>query len=248
LKRATCPTRACAIPTTTCCGTCSTMSAAPFTCTPSEHCPGRRQYWSGGTGTCRLAINQFQQWDAVEEWRWTVFLASHEVPIVEVATAHFCSGAEPARSDLANGFLGLPSRLLMRRMPATTSSLVVLKVPEGSRINYQIDGLTRPRGIGLRTKWRHSCSQRHADRGGESAGRSSTSSLPTSSAQTTRTPLASHEGRGTHRGATRASGAATSSGWLFTSRPRRSHVSTTVSGLSDIESIPSASNHSARSG
>jgi hypothetical protein len=67
------------------------------------------------------------------------------------------------------------------------------------------------------------------------------------SVSTTPTPLPATKG-GAHRGAARASGSATTSGCLFTSRPRRSHVSTTVSGFSDMESIASASNHSARSG
>jgi hypothetical protein len=51
------------------------MSAAPFPCTPSEHRSGRRQYWSGGTGTSRLAINQFQQRDAVDESAVDRFIA-----------------------------------------------------------------------------------------------------------------------------------------------------------------------------
>jgi enterochelin esterase-like enzyme len=100
---------------------------------------GRREYWSAGTGTSRLAINQFQQRDAIDEAAVERFLASHEIPIVEGRHCTFLFLGEADEVYLAQRILGLPSRLPMRRIPDTALWYIVLKVPEGSRINYQIE-------------------------------------------------------------------------------------------------------------
>ena len=101
--------------------------------------PVRRQHWSAGSGTSRLAINQFQQQDLVDEAAVDGFLATHDVPIVEGRHCTFLFRGEADEVHLAQRILGLPSRLPMRRLSATTLWYIVLKVPEGSRINYQLE-------------------------------------------------------------------------------------------------------------
>ena len=71
--------------------------------------------------------------------RSTGFLARREVPIVEGRHGTFLFRGEADEVYLAQRILGLPSRLPMRRVSATTLWHVVLKVPQGSRINYQIE-------------------------------------------------------------------------------------------------------------
>jgi enterochelin esterase-like enzyme len=100
---------------------------------------GRSQYWSAGSGDNRLAINQLQQHDTLDEAAVDRFLAQHEVPIVEGRQVTFLFRGEADEVYLAQRILGLPSRLPMRRVSGTTLWHIVLKVPEGSRINYQIE-------------------------------------------------------------------------------------------------------------
>jgi len=100
---------------------------------------GRHHQWSAGGGTSRLAINQLQQQEAVDEATVGNFLAGREVPIVEGPHCTFLFRGEADEVYLAQRILGLPSRLPMRRVADTTLWYVVLKVPQRSRINYQIE-------------------------------------------------------------------------------------------------------------
>ncbi|HKH55437.1 MAG TPA: hypothetical protein VKA58_08285, partial [Propionibacteriaceae bacterium] len=98
----------------------------------------RRHQWSAGSGTSRLAINQLQQ-GFVDEAAVDRFLAGREVPIVEGRHCTFLFRGEADEVSLAQRIVGLPSRLPMRRVATTTLWYVVLRVPERSRINYQIE-------------------------------------------------------------------------------------------------------------
>ena len=98
----------------------------------------RSHHWSAGSGTSRLAINQLQQ-GFVDEAAVDRFLAGREVPTVEGRHCTFLFRGEAEEVYLAQRILGLPSRLPMRRVAATTLWYVVLKVPQRSRINYQIE-------------------------------------------------------------------------------------------------------------
>jgi enterochelin esterase-like enzyme len=99
----------------------------------------RSHHWSAGSGTSRLAINQLQQQGLVDESKVDGFLAGREIPIVEGRHCTFVFRGEADEVHLAQRILGLPSRLPMRRVDATTLWYVVLKVPQRSRINYQIE-------------------------------------------------------------------------------------------------------------
>jgi enterochelin esterase-like enzyme len=100
---------------------------------------GRSQQWSAGSGKNRLAINQLQQQRWVDEATLDDFLGSHEVPIVEGRNCTFLFRGEADEVYLAQRIVGLPSRMPMRKVADSTLWYVVLKVPEGSRINYQIE-------------------------------------------------------------------------------------------------------------
>jgi enterochelin esterase family protein len=100
---------------------------------------GRRHHWSAGSGTSRLAINQLQQQGSVDEATVDQFLAGREIPIVEGRHCTFLFRGNADEVYLAQRILGLPSRLPMQRVGGTTLWYVVLKLPEGSRINYQIE-------------------------------------------------------------------------------------------------------------
>ena len=100
---------------------------------------GGHHHWSAGSGTNRLAINQLQQQGPVDEAAVDEFLAGREVPIVEGRHCTFLFRGEADEVYLAQRIVGLPSRMPMRRVAATTLWYVVLKVPEESRINYQIE-------------------------------------------------------------------------------------------------------------
>jgi enterochelin esterase-like enzyme len=111
------------------------VSNAPGPPSPSW----RSHHWSAGSGTSRLAINQLQQQGMVDESKVDGFLAGREIPIVEGRHCTFLFRGEADEVYLAQRILGLPSRLPMRRVDATTLWYVVLKVPQRSRINYQIE-------------------------------------------------------------------------------------------------------------
>jgi enterochelin esterase-like enzyme len=80
-----------------------------------------------------------QQGGPVDERAVDRFLGQHEIPIVEGRHCTFLYRGEVDEVHLAQRILGLPSRLPLRRIPGTTLWYIVLKVPEGSRINYQIE-------------------------------------------------------------------------------------------------------------
>ena len=84
------------------------------------------------------AINQFQQQDLVDEAAVDGFSPPTTRPIVEGATARSSSGARPMRCISRSAFLACPVGCRWR-LSATTLWYIVLKVPEGSRINYQLE-------------------------------------------------------------------------------------------------------------
>jgi enterochelin esterase-like enzyme len=100
---------------------------------------GRSHHWSAGSGTGRLAINQLQQSGSVDEATVDGFLAGRVVPLVEGRHCTFLFRGEADEVFLIQRIVGLPSRLPMRRVAGTALWYVVLKMPEKSRINYQIE-------------------------------------------------------------------------------------------------------------
>jgi enterochelin esterase family protein len=86
----------------------------------------------------RLAINRLRDHrpDAAAVER---FLARHEVPIVEGDRCTFLWRGEADAVHLVQRIVGLPDRLPLRRVWGTDLWYLVLELPEGSRVNYQVE-------------------------------------------------------------------------------------------------------------
>jgi enterochelin esterase family protein len=86
----------------------------------------------------RLAINQLLREpltpDVVE-----AFVASHDVPVVEGAHCTFLWRGEADEAWICQRVVGLPDRIPMRRAEGTDLWYLVLELPEGSRVEYQIE-------------------------------------------------------------------------------------------------------------
>jgi enterochelin esterase-like enzyme len=67
------------------------------------------------------------------------FLARHDVPIVEGARCTFLYRGEADQVCLVHRVVGLPERIPLRRLHRTDLWYVVLELPAGSRIEYQLE-------------------------------------------------------------------------------------------------------------
>lgn len=86
----------------------------------------------------RLAINRLREGrpDAAAVDR---FLARHEVPIVEGDRCTFLWRGAADAVHLVQRIVGLPDRIPLRPVHGTDLWSVVLELPEGSRVNYQLE-------------------------------------------------------------------------------------------------------------
>jgi len=86
----------------------------------------------------RLAINRLKERrpDAAAVDR---FLARHEVPIVEGDRCTFLWRGEADEVLLVQRIVGLPEKIPLRRLWGTDLWYLVLELPAGSRVNYQIE-------------------------------------------------------------------------------------------------------------
>jgi enterochelin esterase-like enzyme len=90
----------------------------------------------GGPG---LVINKLRSQTEIDGAMVDRFLAEHEAPLVEGRFCTFLYRGEADEVRLAQRIVGLPDRLPMRRLPRTDLWYVILEVPEGSRIEYQLE-------------------------------------------------------------------------------------------------------------
>lgn len=90
-------------------------------------------------GDRALAINRLPREMKIDGTTVDQFLAAHEVPVVEGRFCTFLYRGEAERVCLTQRIVGLPDRLPMRRLPDTDLWYVILEVPEGSRIDYQLE-------------------------------------------------------------------------------------------------------------
>jgi enterochelin esterase-like enzyme len=98
---------------------------------------------AGGTGVTevsprRLAINALREQQpgaaAVD-----AFLDRHEKPIVEGSRCTFLHRGEADEVWVCQRVVGLPERIPMRRLRGTDLWYLVLELPEGSRVEYQVE-------------------------------------------------------------------------------------------------------------
>ncbi|MBD0292546.1 MAG: enterochelin esterase [Jiangellaceae bacterium] len=91
------------------------------------------------TTTRKLAINRLKERAPLDGTAVDRFLARHEVPIVEGPYCTFLFRGQSDEVFLVQRIVGLPDRIAMRRLWGTDLWYVVLELPEGSRIEYQIE-------------------------------------------------------------------------------------------------------------
>ena len=89
--------------------------------------------------TRRLAINRLRDRKPLDAAAVDRFLARHEVPIVEGPRCTFLYRGEADEVFLAQRIVGLPELLPLRPLRGTDLWYLVLELPEGSRVNYQLE-------------------------------------------------------------------------------------------------------------
>ena len=89
--------------------------------------------------TRRLAINRLKERGTPDAAAVDAFLARHPVPLVEGARCTFLYRGEVDEVHVVHRILGLPDRLPLRRLRGTDLWSAVLELPEGSRVEYQLE-------------------------------------------------------------------------------------------------------------
>jgi enterochelin esterase-like enzyme len=92
-----------------------------------------------GVSPRRLAINRLKDRKPLDAAAVDRFLARHEVPIVEGSRCTFLFRGEADEVFVVQRIVGLPERLPLRRLRQTDLWYLVLDLPEGSRVNYQLE-------------------------------------------------------------------------------------------------------------
>jgi enterochelin esterase family protein len=89
--------------------------------------------------TGRLAINRLKERMPLAAVDVDAFISSHQIPIVEGARCTFLFRGEADEVHVAQRIVGLPNRLPLKRLRGTDLWYLVLELPKGSRIEYQIE-------------------------------------------------------------------------------------------------------------
>jgi enterochelin esterase-like enzyme len=87
----------------------------------------------------RLAINRLRERLPLDGREIDDFLETHTIPIVEGARCTFLFRGEADEVWLCQRIVGLPNRIRLRRLRGTDLWYLVLELPEGSRVEYQIE-------------------------------------------------------------------------------------------------------------
>jgi enterochelin esterase-like enzyme len=94
---------------------------------------------SGPPVSRKLAINRLRDRRPLDSAAVDRFLARHEVPVVEGARCTFLYRGEADEVFLIHRIFGLPDHLPLRRLRGTDLWYAVLELPEGSRVEYQLE-------------------------------------------------------------------------------------------------------------
>jgi enterochelin esterase-like enzyme len=94
---------------------------------------------SGPAVSRKLAINRLRERRPLDPAVVDRFLQRHEVPIVEGARCTFLYRGEADEVRLIHRVFGLPERIDLRRLHGTGLWYVVVELPEGSRVEYQLE-------------------------------------------------------------------------------------------------------------
>ncbi len=87
----------------------------------------------------KLAINRLRDRRPLDSGAVDRFLARNEVPIVEGLRCTFVYRGEADEVFLIHRIFGLPDHLPLRRLRGTDLWYVVIELPEGSRVEYQLE-------------------------------------------------------------------------------------------------------------
>jgi enterochelin esterase-like enzyme len=87
----------------------------------------------------KLAINRLRERRPLDSGTVDRFLARYEVPIIEGPRCTFLYRGEADEVFLVHRIFGLPDHMPMRRLYGTDLWYVVLELPEGSRVEYQLE-------------------------------------------------------------------------------------------------------------
>jgi enterochelin esterase-like enzyme len=87
----------------------------------------------------QLAINRLRDHRPLDAAAVDLFLARHEVPIVEGARCTFLYRGEADEVFLVHRIFRMPDHLPLRRLRGTDLWFLILLLPEGSRIEYQLE-------------------------------------------------------------------------------------------------------------
>ena len=89
--------------------------------------------------TARLAINRLRDRSPLDGAAVDRFLTRHGSPIIEGERATFIWRGEADGAQVRHRVVGLPDPLAMKRLPGTDLWAVTTVLPEGSRVEYQIE-------------------------------------------------------------------------------------------------------------
>ena len=87
----------------------------------------------------KLAINRLRERRPLDSGTVDRFLARHEVPIIEGPRCTFLYRGEADEVSLVLRIFGLPDHQPLRRLRGTDLWSIVLELPEGSRVEYQLE-------------------------------------------------------------------------------------------------------------
>ncbi|MDX6297504.1 MAG: hypothetical protein QOI51_1361 [Nocardioidaceae bacterium] len=87
----------------------------------------------------RLAINRLKERMPLDASDVARFIEDNTIPIVEGDRCTFLYRGEADEVHLVQRIVGLPNRLRLRRLRGTDLWYLVLELPEGSRIEYQLE-------------------------------------------------------------------------------------------------------------
>jgi enterochelin esterase family protein len=87
----------------------------------------------------KLAINRLRERRPLDSTAVDRFLARNQVPIVEGARCTFLFRGEADEVFMVHRIFGLPDHLPLRRLHGTDLWYAVIELPEGSRVEYQLE-------------------------------------------------------------------------------------------------------------
>jgi enterochelin esterase-like enzyme len=94
---------------------------------------------SGPVISRKLAINRLRERRPLDSAAVDRFLARNQVPIVEGARCTFLFRGEADEVFMVHRIFGLPDHLPLRRLHGTDLWYAVMELPEGSRVEYQLE-------------------------------------------------------------------------------------------------------------